>query len=148
MDIVREPHELFLQRRESGQDSGARAGHLLLQMARLDGRCRQALGQVVVHLPRQPAPLLFLLAGPVDPETGFVINLRRIKEIVQERIVDDVDHRNLTIEVPWMEGTITSTENLVVAIWTRLLGAFPEGVRLERLVLWETSNNYVEYTGG
>ena len=88
------------------------------------------------------------VAGPVDPETGFVINLRRIKEIVQERIVDDVDHRNLTIEVPWMEGTITSTENLVVAIWTRLLGAFPEGVRLERLVLWETSNNYVEYTGG
>ena len=88
------------------------------------------------------------VVGPVDPETGFVVDLRRIKKLVQERVVDDVDHKNLNVEVPWMTGTIPSTENFVIAIWNRLQGSFPEGVSLERLVLWETPRNYVEYSGG
>jgi 6-pyruvoyltetrahydropterin/6-carboxytetrahydropterin synthase len=58
-----------------------------------------------------------------------------------------VDHRNLNRQVPWLEGVNPTTENLVVAIWHRIEGALPEGVRLARIVLWETPRNSVEYTG-
>ena len=88
------------------------------------------------------------VAGPIDPETGYVLDLKILREIVEERVVQDVDHRNLNLDVPWMEGTIPSTENLVVAIWNRLVKDLPAGTRLEKLVLRETPRNYVEYTGG
>lgn len=85
--------------------------------------------------------------GPVDPETGFVMDLKALKHAMAARVVDDVDHRNLNLEVPWMEGVIPSTENFAVAIWDRLADALPEGVRLCRVVVRETPNNSVEYTG-
>jgi 6-pyruvoyltetrahydropterin/6-carboxytetrahydropterin synthase len=85
--------------------------------------------------------------GEIDPETGFVMNLRTLKETVTRWILDDVDHRNLNLEVPWMEGVNPTTENLVVAIWDRLRPAMPEGVALARIVLRETPRNIVEYTG-
>lgn len=85
--------------------------------------------------------------GEPDPETGFVMDLKELKERVRERVIEDVDHRNLNLEVPWMEGRVPTTENLVVAIWRRLEPRMPEGVRLVRLVLWETPRNYVEYAG-
>ncbi|MDX1495141.1 MAG: 6-carboxytetrahydropterin synthase [Longimicrobiales bacterium] len=85
--------------------------------------------------------------GPVDPETGFVMDLKALKQAMADRVVDDVDHRNLNLEVPWMEGLIPSTENFAVAIWDRLARALPEGVKLCRVVVRETPNNSVEYTG-
>ena len=87
------------------------------------------------------------VAGPVDPETGFVMDLKALRDLVEERVVSDVDHRNLNREVPWLEGTIPTTENLVVAVWERIVDGLPEAVSLERVVLWETPRNYVEYTG-
>jgi 6-pyruvoyltetrahydropterin/6-carboxytetrahydropterin synthase len=88
------------------------------------------------------------VAGPIDPETGFVYDLKALRELVEQRVVDDVDHRNLNLDVSWLEGVNPTTENLVVAIWQRLAQALPAPVRLVRLVLWETPRNYVEYTGG
>ena len=85
--------------------------------------------------------------GPVDPETGYVADLKVVKRVVQERVVDDVDHRNLNLEVPWLEGTIVSTENFAVAIWERIGNSLPSGVRLHRVFLQETPNNSVEYLG-
>ena len=85
--------------------------------------------------------------GEIDPETGFVLDLKVLRDMVEERVVRDVDHRNLNLDVPWLEGANPTTENLVVAIWRRLVDALPEGVRLVRLVLWETPRNYVEYSG-
>ena len=87
------------------------------------------------------------VAGAIDPETGYVLDLKVLKDLVEERILRDLDHRNLNVEVPWLEGLNPTTENLVVAIWDRLAGHLPQGVTLERLVLWETPRNYVEYTG-
>jgi 6-pyruvoyltetrahydropterin/6-carboxytetrahydropterin synthase len=87
------------------------------------------------------------VSGPVDAETGFVMDLKDLRDAVEALVVKDVDHRNLNLDVPWMEGIIPSTENFVVAIWERLRGQMPEGVRLERLVLWETPRNSVEYSG-
>lgn len=86
--------------------------------------------------------------GEVDPETGFVLDLKRLKELVEERVVADLDHKNMNVEVSWLSGVNPTTENLVVGIWGRLLDVLPERVDLVRLVLWETPRNYVEYTGG
>ena len=85
--------------------------------------------------------------GELDPETGFVMDLKEVKSLVEDRVIGDVDHRNLNLDVGWMEGLNPTTENLVVAIWGRLEGGMPAGVRLVRLVLWETPRNYVEYSG-
>lgn len=85
--------------------------------------------------------------GEVDPGTGFVLDLKLLRDAVESRVVHDLDHRNLNLDVAWLEGIIPTTENLVVAIWNRLDGALPPHVRLTRLVLWETPRNYVEYRG-
>jgi 6-pyruvoyltetrahydropterin/6-carboxytetrahydropterin synthase len=85
--------------------------------------------------------------GPVDPTTGYVMDLKLLRDAVEARVVKDVDHRNLNLEVPWLEGVNPTTENLVVAIWNRLAGTLPDGVRLSRLVLHETPRNAAEYTG-
>lgn len=86
--------------------------------------------------------------GEVDPETGFVFDLKKLKDLIERQVVEDVDHRNVNVEVEWMEGLNPTTENLVVAMWGRLVNELPEGVSLSRLVLWETARNYVEYSGG
>ncbi len=85
--------------------------------------------------------------GEVDPDTGFVLDLKVLRRLVEERVVADVDHRNLNVDVEWMSGVNPTTENLVVAIWRRLEGQLPAGVRLVRLVLRETPRNHVEYEG-
>jgi 6-pyruvoyltetrahydropterin/6-carboxytetrahydropterin synthase len=85
--------------------------------------------------------------GPVDAETGFVMDLKALKDLVEERVVADVDHRNLNLEVGWLGGMVPSTENVAVAIWDRIAGSMPEGVRLLKVVLHETPRHWVEYTG-
>ena len=85
--------------------------------------------------------------GEVDPETGYVMDLKVLRDLLEERVIGDLDHRNLNLEVPWLEGLNPTTENLVVAIWKRLVPSLPGGIRLVRIVLWETPRNYVEYSG-
>jgi 6-pyruvoyltetrahydropterin/6-carboxytetrahydropterin synthase len=86
------------------------------------------------------------VSGPIDPKTGYVIDLARVKEIVQRAIIDEVDHRNLNLEVSFMTGVIPTTENLAVAFW-RVLEKPLSPARLARIRLWETENHYVEYQG-
>jgi 6-pyruvoyltetrahydropterin/6-carboxytetrahydropterin synthase len=85
--------------------------------------------------------------GPLDEKTGYVIDLSRVKEIVESHVVSKVDHRNLNLEVDFLRDVIPTTENVVVAFW-RVLEPALRPARLTRLVLWETVNNYVEYDGG
>lgn len=85
--------------------------------------------------------------GTVDSDTGFVTDFRVLKEALAERVVGDVDHRNLNLEVPWLTGVMPSAENFAVAIWDRLADALPAGVSLHRVFLRETENNSVEYMG-
>lgn len=87
------------------------------------------------------------VSGPIDEETGFVYDLKHLRELVEDLIIRDVDHRNLNLDVPWMKDVNPTTENLIVAMWERLNGRLPDGVKLERLILWETPRNYVEYDG-
>ena len=86
------------------------------------------------------------VAGTPDPETGYVIDLGVLKSILQERIIDKVDHKNLNLDVDFMDGIIPSTENFVVAIWNELEGAIPSG-ELHCIRLYETPRNFVEYRG-
>lgn len=85
--------------------------------------------------------------GEIDPATGFVMDLKKLRELVEERVIDVVDHANLNLDVPWLEGVNPTTENLVVAIWRQLEPSLGATARLVRLVLWETPRNYVEYGG-
>ena len=87
------------------------------------------------------------VAGEVDERTGYVIDLGKVKEIVQAAVIDEVDHRNLNLEVSFMRNVIPTTENLVIACW-RVLEPRLKPARLRRLRLWETENHYAEYEGG
>ncbi|MGH7448374.1 MAG: 6-pyruvoyl trahydropterin synthase family protein [Longimicrobiales bacterium] len=87
------------------------------------------------------------VAGAVDAQTGFVYDLKELRDAVERCVIADVDHRNLNLDVAWLQGLNPTTENLVVAIWRRLTPELPQGIELERLVLWETPRNYVEYSG-
>ena len=91
--------------------------------------------------------LFVTVEGPVAEDTGFVMNLRELKELLEERVLSDVDHRNLNLEVDWLENIIPSTENVAVAIWDRLVDSLPDGARLVKVALHETPRHFVEYTG-
>ena len=84
--------------------------------------------------------------GPIDGRTGYVIDLGALKRIVEEKVVQRIDHRNINLEVEFMRGINPTAENIVVACWRVLQPAVAPG-RLARLTLWETDNNYVEYDG-
>ncbi len=85
--------------------------------------------------------------GPIDARTGYVMDLGRLRSVVEQTVVDRVDHRNVNIEVEFMRDVNPTTENLVVAMWRQIAPALPADVRLVRLKLWETENNYAEYDG-
>jgi 6-pyruvoyltetrahydropterin/6-carboxytetrahydropterin synthase len=83
--------------------------------------------------------------GDIDPDTGYVIDMRTLKEIVEKRVVDYLDHKNLNLDIPEFGNLNPTTENLVMTIWNRLEGHMPG--RLTKLVLWETPRSCVEYSG-
>jgi len=65
--------------------------------------------------------------GSPDPETGCIINLKDLKKIIQDQILEELDHKNLNVEVDWLSNCIPSIENIVVAIWSRLKPHLPTG---------------------
>ena len=91
--------------------------------------------------------LFVTVKGVPDEGTGCVINLKELKIIIQKEIIDELDHKNLNIDVPWLSHCIPSIENVVVEIWKRLSAAIPAPAVLTKVTLWETINNYVEYYG-
>ena len=92
--------------------------------------------------------LFVTVKGNPDPETGFVVDLKTLSVIIKEHIVEELDHKNLNLDVPFMKGVMPSTENLAIKIWEIL---FPlvqsEQCVLHCVKLYETENNFVEYYG-
>ena len=84
--------------------------------------------------------------GPIEERTGYVVDLGALKRLVEARVVDRIDHKNFNLDVEFMRDVIPTSENIIVAIWRELEPAIRPG-RLTRLVLLETPNNYVEYSG-
>lgn len=84
--------------------------------------------------------------GEVDARTGYVMDLKRLRDVVETTVVGKMDHHNLNIDVDFMQGINPTAENIVIACW-RALEPAVRPARLARLRLWETDNNYVEYEG-
>ncbi|MFZ9387065.1 MAG: 6-pyruvoyl trahydropterin synthase family protein [Chitinophagaceae bacterium] len=91
--------------------------------------------------------LYVTVMGEPNPDTGFVIDAKKLGSLIREQVINKLDHRNLNVDVDFMKGKLCSIENLVTAIWNELSPALPPGVRLHRLKLVETSKIYVEYYG-
>lgn len=86
--------------------------------------------------------------GNPSGENGFVMNINILKAIIQKRIIEKLDHKNINIDVDFMRGKIATTENLAVAIWNELKPAIEkEGAELHSVRIEETENNYIEYYG-
>jgi len=79
--------------------------------------------------------------GDIDPETGYLIDMSVLKEHIRERVVRDVDHRHLNLDVPWLEGMIPTSENLARVFFERIADGLPAGVRLAVVTLHETERN-------
>jgi 6-pyruvoyltetrahydropterin/6-carboxytetrahydropterin synthase len=93
--------------------------------------------------------LIVTVKGLPDPDTGFIIDLKQLSILIRQHIIDAVDHKNLNLDVPFMQGKLASTENLVIAFWEILAPLIPQmsSARLHCLKLYETPRNFVEYYG-
>lgn len=93
--------------------------------------------------------LVVTVKGKPDPDTGFVIDLKKLSTLIRTHIIEKVDHKNLNLDVPFMEDKLASTENLVIEFW-KILAPQIESIskaKLHSLKLYETPRNYVEYFG-
>ncbi|HDR88409.1 MAG TPA: 6-carboxytetrahydropterin synthase [Bacteroidetes bacterium] len=92
--------------------------------------------------------LFVTVKGEPHPETSLVVNLKELSRVIREKVVEPLDHRNMNLEVDFMEGKIASTENLAMAIWEVLEKEVQVlGVKLHCIRIEETENNIVEYYG-
>ncbi|MEN8204212.1 MAG: 6-carboxytetrahydropterin synthase [Bacteroidota bacterium] len=88
------------------------------------------------------------IRGDVNPDTGYVVDLKQLSRIIREKVIVKLDHKNINTEVDFMEGQYVSTENLAMGIWKELIPGMVElGVELYSVKLQETENNCVEYFG-
>ncbi len=92
--------------------------------------------------------LFVTVCGEIDPRTGYVVDTKILKKIIIDEIISKVDHRNLNVDVDFLQGLNTTTENLLMAFWKKLEPRINnERVKLHKLQLWETENNMGEYFG-
>jgi 6-pyruvoyltetrahydropterin/6-carboxytetrahydropterin synthase len=84
--------------------------------------------------------------GTPNPNTGYVIDLGHLKQLIDEHVTHKLDHSNLNLDVDFMNGILPSSENLVLAIWDQLAPHITEGT-LYSIRLYETPRNFVEYRG-
>jgi len=85
--------------------------------------------------------------GPIDERSGFVIDLKQLKEIMNREVLEAFDHRHLNYEVPEFKQQIPTTENLAIAIWRRLEGKLDRGARLYRVRVYENDDLFAEVYG-
>jgi 6-pyruvoyltetrahydropterin/6-carboxytetrahydropterin synthase len=94
--------------------------------------------------------LIVTVKGTPDPETGFVVDLKKLSTLIRKEVVDKLDHKNLNLDVDFMQNKLASCENLAVEIWRILNNHLPSITsfgKLHSVKLYETPRNYVEYFG-
>ncbi len=94
--------------------------------------------------------LIVTIEGEVDSETGFVVDFKKLGVLIDQSVIEKLDHKNLNLDVDFMEGKLASAENLIVEIWKILepgIVKISKFGRLLRLRLYETPRNYVDYYG-
>ncbi len=88
--------------------------------------------------------LLVKLIGDVDPETGYVYDLKKLSELIKENIIEYFDHKNLNLDLSEFENLIPTTENIAMVIWNILREKIDNKFQL-KVILYETENNFVEF---
>lgn len=91
--------------------------------------------------------LYVTIKGKVDPDTGFLFDVKRLSKIIREHVIQKLDHKNLNMDVDFLKDTMCSTENLAIGIWQQLQPHLPQQVQLHCIKLYETPRIYVEYFG-
>ena len=91
--------------------------------------------------------LIITVKGVADPDTGFVVDLKRLSVLTKERVVDKLDHKNLNIDIDWLKGVQPTSEMICISIWKQLSPHLEGKCQLHKLKLVETPNIYVEYYG-
>jgi 6-pyruvoyltetrahydropterin/6-carboxytetrahydropterin synthase len=91
--------------------------------------------------------LYVTVKGIPDENTGFVYDVKKLGELIRTEIIDKLDHKNLNLDVTFLEGQLCSTENLAIAIWKQLQPLLPANAILHCIKLYETPRIYVEYFG-
>lgn len=90
--------------------------------------------------------LYVTIKGPVNEDTGFVMNITELKQIIHEKIIKKVDHKNLNLDVDFLKGKIPTTENLCIAIWEELKPVIEKnGIKLYSIRIQESEKNFFEY---
>ena len=91
--------------------------------------------------------LYVTIKGEPDIDTGFLFDVKKLSGIIKDNVLELLDHKNLNMDVPFLEGKMCSTENLAIGIWHQLVPQLPGTVALHCIKLYETPRIYVEYFG-
>lgn len=91
--------------------------------------------------------LYVTVKGDPSDETGFVMDLKKLKVVLEEKVVSKLDHSNLNVDVDFLRDVMPSIENIAIKIWEEIEHDLPAGVELHCVKLYETENQYVEYFG-
>lgn len=91
--------------------------------------------------------LFVTIKGQVNEDTGFLFDVKKLSELIKIHVLEKLDHKNLNLDVDFMQGKMCSTENLAKAIWEQLNPHLPVEVKLYCIKLYETPRIYVEYFG-
>ena len=91
--------------------------------------------------------LYVTIKGQPDEDTGFLMDVKKLKQLIKEFVVKKVDHKNLNLDVDFLKGKMCTTENLAMGIWNELRPHLPASVTLHCIKLYETPRIYVEYFG-
>jgi 6-pyruvoyltetrahydropterin/6-carboxytetrahydropterin synthase len=135
---------LYLTRRETFN-----AGHRLFRQDWSDEENNRVYGKCSnPHWHGHNYVLYVTVKGNLNPETGFVINLKVLSRVIREYVTEKIDHMNINTQVDFMKGKLASTENLAMAIWDVIDPHIRKlGIELHCVKLVETENNYIEYYG-
>jgi 6-pyruvoyltetrahydropterin/6-carboxytetrahydropterin synthase len=131
------PLTVSVSRRESFN-----AAHQLHDPRLSDAENQRLFGKCV-NLHGHNYMLDVVVAGKVDDASGYVWDLKQLSDVMRRQIIQDVDHRNLNTDVPWLKGCIPTAENLALAFWERLKPELPEGL-LRSVRVSETDKNWAE----
>jgi len=87
------------------------------------------------------------ISGPINDESGFIVNLFELNKIVKLHVLDVMDHSQIQLDIPWFESKQPSTENMVVFIWEQIVTKIPNPAKLNSIKLRETPTIFTEYFG-
>jgi len=125
-----------------GRRESFNAAHQLYDPDLSEGENRRLFGKCT-NLHGHNYVVEVVVAGEIDPATGYVLDLKLLSDVIARQVIRDVDHRNLNTDVWWLKGRVPTAENLAQAFWERLEPELPSGL-LRSVRVWETDKNWAE----